>query len=296
MRREQMISQLAAAGSVPLGDATEEELAAASAGGVAGDDARAVIRAVCRAPAAVVFAEREPFRATFHGFREQRLTGSAAGISGFLEERLDRSGRHHFTLRTTPDAIAAVVALAAGPAPAGQVTTLNAFHSRPAGVRQIRASFLVRPGDAAVSWSASGVEPAPPRVLPVDEDGLRQVVRDVMCDPGGDPPGDNAIDREDSVPSSEGPPFRCPVCGYLGLDEPARTAESGPSYDMCPSCGFEFGVTDDDRGFSYADWRREWIANGSQWWSRGRRKPPGWDAAAQLRALAESGPDDETSS
>ncbi len=288
MRREELTSRLAEAGSVPLGGLTKDELA----DGNAGRGALAVIRGVCRAPAAVVVAERPPFLVTFHGFREQRLTGSAAGISGFLEERVDQSGRHHFTLRTVPDTVAAVVALATASDDPSRVTTLDAFHSRPAGLRRIRASLLVLPGDAAVSWSASGVEPAPPRVYPVDEDGLRQAVRDVLCDPGGDPPGDAVTSQEDSMPSAEGPPFRCPVCGYLGLDEPARTAESGPSYEMCPSCGFEFGVTDDDRGFSYADWRREWIANGLHWWSRGQRKPPGWDAQAQLRALLESGPGD----
>ena len=286
MRPGELISRLAAAGSVPLGDLTEEELAA---DGVI----PAVIRAICRTPAAVILAEREPFLATLHGFREQRLTGPAVGIGGFLEERVDQSG-HHFTLRTTRNAVAAVAALAATPEDTDRIMTLDAFHSRPAGIHRIRASLLVRPGDAAVSWSASGVEPTPPRVFPVDEDGLRQAVQDVLCDPGGDPPGPSAIDQEDSVPSAEGPPFRCPVCGYFGLDEPPRTAESGPSYDMCPSCGFEFGVTDDDRHFSYADWHREWIANGSHWWSRGRRPPSGWDGAAQLRELLESGPGDAT--
>jgi hypothetical protein len=95
------------------------------------------------------------------------------------------------------------------------------------------------------------------------------------------------------VASSETPPFRCPVCGYPGLDEPPRAEGLYPSYEICPSCGFEFGVTDDDRGFSYAGWRQEWVAYGMRWWSRGRRKPAGWDPGAQLRALLESGPGDE---
>ena len=54
-----------------------------------------------------------------------------------------------------------------------------------------------------------------------------------------------------------GPHYRCPVCGYPGLDEPPRTEESGASYEICPSCGFEFGVTDEDRGISYQQLPRE---------------------------------------
>jgi len=81
-----------------------------------------------------------------------------------------------------------------------------------------------------------------------------------------------------------GTPFRCPVCGYLGLDEAPWTEESGASYEICPSCGFEFGVTDVDRGISYEQRRREWIAAGMRWWSR-RRPPPGWDPRVQLREL-----------
>lgn len=86
-----------------------------------------------------------------------------------------------------------------------------------------------------------------------------------------------------------GPHYRCLVCGYPGLDEPPRTEESGASYEICPSCGFEFGVTDEDRGISYEQWRREWIAGGMRWWSR-RRPPAGWDPQAQVRELGDPGP------
>ncbi len=76
----------------------------------------------------------------------------------------------------------------------------------------------------------------------------------------------------------------CPVCGYLGLAEPPRSPTSGGgSYEICPSCGFEFGVTDDDRGYTYDDWRKEWIAQGAPWRSGGIESPPaGWDPQAQL--------------
>lgn len=74
----------------------------------------------------------------------------------------------------------------------------------------------------------------------------------------------------------------CPVCGYDGLYEPPRSPSGGGSYEICPSCGFQFGVTDDDRGIDYATWREQWIANGTPWNGIGRQPPPGWDPAEQL--------------
>lgn len=54
----------------------------------------------------------------------------------------------------------------------------------------------------------------------------------------------------------------CPVCGYPALHDPPRSASGGASYEICPSCGFEFGVTDDDLGFTYDEWRKQWVALG----------------------------------
>ena len=39
---------------------------------------------------------------------------------------------------------------------------------------------------------------------------------------------------------------RCPVCGYRKLREKPRTYDGGGSFEICPSCGFQFGVSDDD--------------------------------------------------
>jgi hypothetical protein len=77
--------------------------------------------------------------------------------------------------------------------------------------------------------------------------------------------------------------WTCPVCGYPGLGEEPRPASGGGSYEICPSCGFQFGVDDDDRGETFDDWRARWAAAGSPWRSASP-PPPGWDAAAQLRA------------
>lgn len=78
--------------------------------------------------------------------------------------------------------------------------------------------------------------------------------------------------------------YLCPVCGYAELRDPPRSSSGGASYEICPSCGFEFGVSDDDVGYSYEEWRLEWVADGMPWRST-RPRPPGWDPDAQLRAV-----------
>jgi hypothetical protein len=83
--------------------------------------------------------------------------------------------------------------------------------------------------------------------------------------------------------------YTCPVCGYPGLSEEARTA-SGGSYEICWSCGFEFGVTDDDLGYSYDSWRQLWIDRGMPWDSEPLHpRPAGWDPVAQLERLTAGG-------
>lgn len=80
--------------------------------------------------------------------------------------------------------------------------------------------------------------------------------------------------------------FMCPVCGYPALTEPPRSRSGGGSYEICPSCGFEFGVTDDDKGYSYEAWRNQWIQDGMHWDSEGvEPMPSGWDPEAQLHEL-----------
>lgn len=79
----------------------------------------------------------------------------------------------------------------------------------------------------------------------------------------------------------------CPVCGYPDLEEPPRSPRTGAgSYEICPSCGFEFGVTDDDLGYSYDSWRQLWIDKGMPWSSEGiEPEPDVWNPVAQLRVI-----------
>ena len=79
---------------------------------------------------------------------------------------------------------------------------------------------------------------------------------------------------------------RCPVCGFTGLEEPPYSSDQAGSYEICPACGFQFGVSDDDRGFSFEEWRQHWIGRGMPWDSLGKTQPPpGWDPMEQLRLL-----------
>lgn len=81
------------------------------------------------------------------------------------------------------------------------------------------------------------------------------------------------------------PLFVCPVCGFPGLLERPRGSSGGGSYEICPSCGFQFGVTDDDRGYSYDQWRDEWRKRGMPWDNRSTPPPAGWDPVEQLRGV-----------
>ena len=78
----------------------------------------------------------------------------------------------------------------------------------------------------------------------------------------------------------------CPVCGYPSLREPPRATSGGGSYEICPSCGFQFGVDDDDKGISFKEARDRWVASGSKWHSKGLSAPQDWDAAKQLKSIA----------
>ena len=78
---------------------------------------------------------------------------------------------------------------------------------------------------------------------------------------------------------------RCPVCGFLGLAEPPYSDASGYSYEICRSCGFQFGVSDDDEGFTYDSWRSKWIAAGLRWSSVATKPPLNRSAIDDLRAI-----------
>ena len=75
--------------------------------------------------------------------------------------------------------------------------------------------------------------------------------------------------------------YSCPVCGFAGLEEPHRDKYGEPSFEICPSCGTEFGYHDAKR--SHDELREEWVRNGARWHGH-HGAPPGWDPIKQLTA------------
>ena len=76
------------------------------------------------------------------------------------------------------------------------------------------------------------------------------------------------------------------LCGYPDMDKPARSHGAG-SCEICPSCGFQFGVSDHNAGISYDEWRESWIDQGIPWNSKGLIRPPNWDPLEQLSRVKE---------
>jgi predicted RNA-binding Zn-ribbon protein involved in translation (DUF1610 family) len=83
----------------------------------------------------------------------------------------------------------------------------------------------------------------------------------------------------------------CPVCGYPDLDKPAyrNTFKDGiGSLEICPSCGFQFGYTDDachlnvERSIIFQQWRQEWISGGMKWSIKEIKPPANWNPCEQL--------------
>jgi len=74
----------------------------------------------------------------------------------------------------------------------------------------------------------------------------------------------------------------CPVCGFGGLTSPAYDNAHCASFEICPSCGTEFGYHDASK--SHAQLRRAWIAAGACWSSRAVAPPVDWNGIVQLKA------------
>ena len=77
----------------------------------------------------------------------------------------------------------------------------------------------------------------------------------------------------------------CPICGYPKLNEPPRSMGGGASNEICPSCGYEHGVDDDDKGQSHAAARDAWKRGGMQWASEGQPQPKTWKPEPQVAAV-----------
>lgn len=83
----------------------------------------------------------------------------------------------------------------------------------------------------------------------------------------------------------------CPVCGFE-LEEPAWK-DGSPSYNICPSCGVEFGygdfgVTISERKKRHEQLRKEWIKNGMKYKHFDDEfdpQPSNWNPIQQLKNI-----------
>lgn len=77
----------------------------------------------------------------------------------------------------------------------------------------------------------------------------------------------------------------CPVCGYTELSDPAYGFGDTPSFEICPSCSFQFGKSDFDEGFTFEEWRNNWVKSGMIWDKRRSTPPKDWNPQKQLLNL-----------
>ncbi len=81
--------------------------------------------------------------------------------------------------------------------------------------------------------------------------------------------------------------YTCPACAWPGLADPPRTTQSGGSFEVCPSCGIQFGYSDENSGDGagrtsyYRGWGVKWYTEGARW-SGSQPAPEGWDGKAQF--------------
>lgn len=80
--------------------------------------------------------------------------------------------------------------------------------------------------------------------------------------------------------------FICPICGYPALSRQPRSDAGGGSYEICPSCGFQFGVSDEDLGYTDEEWRAMWVDDNYRWRGVPPQSPPSsWDGDSQLASF-----------
>lgn len=79
----------------------------------------------------------------------------------------------------------------------------------------------------------------------------------------------------------------CPVCGFDHLSSPVRNTKGQHSYEICPSCGYQFGIDDVEFGIDYGTWREAWVVGGMAWWDACIPKPKNWNPQEQLSRIAQ---------
>jgi hypothetical protein len=70
--------------------------------------------------------------------------------------------------------------------------------------------------------------------------------------------------------------YLCPVCGYEMTDPPR-------DFNICPSCGTEFGVHDCNS--TVEELQKAWLSTGPKWWSDTEPEPAEWNPIQQIAKL-----------
>lgn len=76
----------------------------------------------------------------------------------------------------------------------------------------------------------------------------------------------------------------CPVCGFSKLEEPPYDIQGYPTYVICSCCGFEFGFDDSSKGLTFEEYRKDWIDDGFNFFSK-ESKPQNWSKGTMLKQL-----------
>lgn len=80
--------------------------------------------------------------------------------------------------------------------------------------------------------------------------------------------------------------YTCIVCNYDCLEEELYDEDGGGSFEICPCCGFQYGLHDyneiGDKEITYINWRAKWIKNGCKWHDKSMKPPVNWSAKEQL--------------
>jgi hypothetical protein len=66
----------------------------------------------------------------------------------------------------------------------------------------------------------------------------------------------------------------CPICAFPDLAKGPLDEAGTTSYEICPSCGFEFGYDDGVLKETYESYRAE---GGRKWWSESQPIPAFWN-------------------
>lgn len=76
----------------------------------------------------------------------------------------------------------------------------------------------------------------------------------------------------------------CPVCGYTKLEEPPYNQYGEPTHEICSCCGYEYGFDDTSEGYTFTEYRKEWIKRGFPF-SYKEDKPKNWNKKKMKKQL-----------